>query len=253
LNALVNFELVYQDYAIKKKVFIDSSINSELNKSDTLVFKEIFFSYFRFKEISSWFINPTNKFHENFKELNETDFITQSKHLYFYKFKNRFYNRLINTIESIDLIYKIDDQLSHLMRFCEVYIKWGTDLKILDKFNLSLIDLKTDIDKNLTLVYFIKPFVKFDLIYYIKSKSFKGRHISIPELIFEIVSDFSFSVDNVKDFIKSEIRLNDKLTYERTSEIFIIKEKNNIKKIKDATYLYPIINNNYISHLIIRK
>ncbi|MCI2229911.1 hypothetical protein MC378_12105 [Polaribacter sp. MSW13] len=253
LNALVNFQLVYQDYSIKSEVFINSVINSDISTSDTFVFKEIFFSYFRFKEISSWFINPSIEFHENYEVLNEIDFITQSKHLYFYKIENRFYNRLINNIESIKYIYKINDELSHLMRFCEVYIKWGTYLKIIDKFNLSLIDFKTDIDKNLTLVYFIKPFKKFDLVNYIANKPFKNRQISIPELIFKIVNDFSFSVESVKKFIINEIHSNDKLTFERTSEIFIIKGKNSIGNIKDATYLYPIINNNYISHLILRK
>lgn len=253
LNALVNFQLINQDYSIKKNVFKNSVLNSDLSTSDKSVFKDIFFSYYRFKEISSWFINPSNKFHEKYETLKEIDFILKSKHLYFYKIENRFYNRVLNSIVSIDYIYKIEDELSHLMRFCDVYIKWGTTLKIIDKFNLSLVDFKTDIDKNLTLVYFIKPFEKFDLTSYINDKSFKSRQISIPQLIFEIVNDFSFSVEQIKEFIIEEINSNDKLTFERTSEIFIIKGKNSAGNIKGATYLYPVINNSYISHLIIRK
>ena len=49
------------------------------------------------------------------------------------------------------------------------------------------------------------------------------------------------------------IREKDELTYERTSEIFLIKGKNTQKAIDMATYLFPKMNDSYISTLILRQ
>lgn len=252
LNALVKFGLLNSNYEINKITFENSILNSEMSENDIENFRQIFFTYFRFKEISSWFISMESDFHRDFDNLKEIDFINDSSPLYYYSDRNRFTDTFLLDLKNNNYKYTIDENMSHLMRFWDVYLKWGTTLKILDKFNLSTIGLKIEGDKDLSIVYFIRKFESFNLIDFIKQK-FNSRYIAIPELILEIVKEYRFCVNDIKEFIIAEILNNDKLTFERTSQIFIIKGKESVKKIKEATYLYPQINDSYISNIILRK
>lgn len=252
LNALVNFKLLDNNYESESRVFKQKCFNSELSESEKKVFKKIFFDYFRFKEISTWFISPTGELHSEYETLSEKDYINQSKLLYYFSDTNRFTDSFLTNLERVCSKYIIDDKMSHLMRFWDVYLKWGITLGVLDKFNLHRLDIFVDGNKELSVAYFILPFNEFNLLDFCQEK-FKSRHIRIPELIFEIVKEFRFAVNDIKDYIISEIKRNDQITYERTSEIFLIKGKTSEKNTKEATYLYPIINDTYVSHLIIRK
>lgn len=250
LNSLVKFGLLDRGYKAKRSFFEDSLINNELTINDCEIFKKIFINYFRFKELSSWFISIEDDFHSRFDDLSENDLIINSRPLYFYSDKNRFTDTFLTDIDNITTRYIIEDDI--LMRFWDVYLKWGTSLGFLDKFNMSVIKRRININKEITVAYFIKPFQIFNLKEYINEK-FNSRHILIPDLIFEIVKSHRYSINEIKTFITNEICKDDQLTYERTSEIFLIKGKNSRKKIESATYLYPKINNSYISHLILRK
>lgn len=250
LNALVKFGLLDSAYNTKGIFFEKSRINGDLSNDDLNILRSIFFNYFRFKELSSWFINPENNFHNGFETLTESDYIDNSNLLYFYCDRSRFNDTFLTDIENCTIKYVIDSDI--LMRFWDVYLKWGITLNVLDKFNVSKLLGKYGINKEISLAYFIKPFNSFDLINFIE-KNFDSKHILIPELLFEIVKQYRYSVSEIKSFIVSEIQNNQKLTYERTSEIFLIKGKTSKKNIESATYLFPKINNSYVSHLIIRK
>jgi len=252
LNALVKFGLLNSSYEITKEVFLESKLNSEISENDIEYLKQIFFHYFRFKEISSWFINMDLEFHKEFDKLTEIDFVNDSSPLFYYSDNNRFTDTFLLGLKHNEDKYLIEDNMSHLMRFWDVYLKWGTTLNILDKFNLSSVGLRVEGEKDLSIVYFIKKFEPFNLIEFIRFH-FNSRYISIPELILEIVKQYRFSVNDIKKFIITEILNNEQLTFERTSQIFIIKGKESQKKIKEATYLYPQINDNYISNIILRK
>lgn len=254
INALKNIKLLDQDGGILKDIFSRSEINSPLTKDELSVFSDIFFSYFRFKELSSWFISPSKEFHKDFEKLTKANFIDDSKPILYFADKNRFTDTFLYDDQPLKDKYIISNKMSHLMRFWDVYLKWGLILGIIDKFNLSTLNIKTKDNKELSMAYFTKPFVTFDLMDYIRDRaSLNTRNIFIPQLIFEIAKENRYSVNEIKAFIISQIQENDKLTYERTSEIFIIKGKQSKKKIREATYLYPTINDNYVSHLIIRK
>ncbi len=252
INALKNFQLLRNDYSISEKGFERKEISSSLTDQDLDLFKDVFFSYFRFKEISTWFIKPIKEIHRNFERFESIDYIFGSSPLYYFSLDSRFTNSFLTSVENPKILYQIDDSMTHLMRFWDVYLKWGTTLNVIDKFSLKPIGYKTGIDKDLSIAYFIKPFEKFNLVEFIQS-NFTGRHIRIPDLIFEIVRNYRFSIDEIKNFLVSEIKRNDKLTYERTSEIFLIKGKTTTKNQKDATYLYPMMQGNYLSHIILRK
>ncbi|HEX8563830.1 MAG TPA: hypothetical protein VF676_12710 [Flavobacterium sp.] len=252
LNALVKFGLLYPSYEVKNVVFENSRINTPLSNSDCQTLREIFFSYFRFKEISSWFISTNAEFHKNFNLLSEDDFIEQSRPLYYYCDNNRFTDTFLIDLNHNEFKYVIENEMSHLMRFWDVYLKWGTTLNVLDKFNLSTIGLNAGREKELSIVYFIKQFRNFDLIDFIV-RNFRSRHISIPELIFKIVLEYRYSVEEIKAYLIKTISESDRLTYERTSQIFIIKGKQSSRRIDEATYLYPRINDSFISNIILRK
>jgi len=232
-----------------KSVFVNSKINSPLSFSDKQELIEVFFSYFRFKELSSWFIDTSKEFHKSFDSINKSDFVKKSKPIYFYSQNSRFNNVFLLNIENPKTKYTIENDA--LMRFWDVYIKWGTTLNILDKFNISNIVNSSD-KKEISMSYFINEFREFDLIEFIKN-TFGKKNIWIPELVFEIAKNYRYSVNSIKEHIVKNINSNDKITFERTSEIFLIKGKNAKRKIKAATYLYPLIDGYYISNLIIRK
>ncbi|MFV0247559.1 MAG: hypothetical protein ACK5H1_01170 [Tenacibaculum sp.] len=249
LNALVKFGLLNYDYSIKKKCFRNSKINSVLSEEDKSELEYIFINYFRFKELSSWFISPSSEFHSQFEFLSKNDFITKSKPLYFYSDESRFYNSFLRDIEAPNTKYIIKSDI--LMRFWDVYLKWGATLGLIDKFNVSRI-FNPIKDKEVSMTYFINKFKPIDFMSFI-SGNFNSRNIWIPELIYRLAKKYRFSVTDIKEFIVHNIDSNDKITFERTSEIFLIKGKTSKKNIREATYLYPLIDDYYISNLIIRK
>lgn len=250
LNALVKFELLDSEYISKGDYFKESQINDELKDVDFNVLRNVFFKYFRFRELSAWFVSPEMDSAFNLKHLSEEDFISKSSPLYFYSERNRFTDTFLTDLNNVEYKYIIESDT--VMRFWGVYLKWGTSLKILDRFNLSKTGQKTPLKREVSVAYFIKPFYEFDLIDFIEG-NFSSKHILIPELIYQIVRNYRFSVSDIKSFIILQIRNNNRLTYERTSEIFLIKGKTTIKNIEAATYLFPKINNSYVSHIIIRK
>lgn len=249
LNALVKFGLLNYDYSIKKECFEESKINSDLNENDKNTLKHIFIYYFRFRELSSWFIDPSIQFHENFDKLHESDFVEKSIPFYYYSDECKFYNTFLRDFKKPIAKFIIQNDI--LMRFWDVYVKWGTTLGVLDRFNLpkSFSPVK---NKEVLVTYFIKEFVPFDMSAFI-SENFNLRNIFIPELIFKIAEKYRYSVNDIKNFIIQYINLNDNVTFERTSEIFLIQGKTSKENIKKYTYLYPLMDNYYISNLIIRK
>lgn len=250
LNALVKFELLDSEYNSKNDSFKGSRINDELTDADFDVLRDVFFKYFRFRELSAWFVSPEMDSTYNLKYLSKEDFISKSNPLYFYSERNRFTDTFLMDLNNTEYKYIIGSDT--VMRFWDVFLKWGISLKILDKFNLSKTGQITPMKKEVSIAYFIKPFIDFNLIEFIES-NFSSRHILIPELINQIVRNYRFSVSDIKSFIVLQIQNNNRLTYERTSEIFLIKGKTAIKNMEAATYLFPKINNSYVSHIIIRK
>lgn len=251
LNGLVKFQLLEPGYIRNREYFKNSKINEELSAEDIAILETVFFTYFRFKELSSWFISPTKEAHRMFNIYSASDYVNNSNPLYYCSEKNRFTDTFFQDVINVEKKFVITNDT--LMRFWDVYLKWGTTLNILDRFNISQTGEKTIFgNKEVSIVYFIKPFYEFDLIEFIKC-NFNSRQVWIPELIHKIVKRFRFSVNEIKIYLAKEARHNSQLTFERTSEIFLIDGKIDKKKIDSATYLFPKINNSYISHIILRR
>lgn len=252
LTGLKKFDVLTETLQPKKKLFVGSNLNEKLTKNDIEDLAEIFFDYYRFKEISSWFINPMKSSPEQIQSFTKENFIQESNPLFYFSLKTRFIDSFITDIYEPKFLYQINDEMTHQMRFFRVFLKWGTELNVLDKISLSALNVKSENGRNISMAYFIKPFEQFNLMSFLKKK-FENRHIFIPELIFKIAFNTRFSVLAIKDYLVNQLLDNDGLTYERTSEIFIIKGAEDKKQIENATYFYPMINGYYISHLIVRK
>ena len=95
----------------------------------------------------------------------------------------------------------------------------------------------------------------FKKLYYVydTDEEDNTKYIWMPEVIFRIARTYRYAIPDIKEFVISMIREKDELTYERTSEIFLIKGKNTQKAIDMATYLFPKMNDSYISTLILRQ
>lgn len=245
INALKNFGLVGTDNKIIKDVFENETLGSPINDIDLSVFRDIYFSYFRFKEIHSWFTEPNA---ENrlaaLEKVSEYDLENNSKVLFPFSKKGRFTNAfMLEMVEKTDIFYIKKDN-DALMRFWDVYVKWGQSLNLLEKFNFKEFDLQfaTDI-KSLSCVYFKKSSSKkFNLHTFLK-KEYRSKYIQIPKLIFKIATKYRFSIEEIKNIILVQSLDNSEhISLQRTSEKFIRN---------DGEIFFPKYKGSYISHLLL--
>ena len=135
LNALKNFGLIDPNCKIVKDEFI-TEIGASLAEQDKVLFRKIYFSYFRFKERISWFINPVPENKIDFVEsMTEAGFVKKSLPLFVFSNKSRFTDSYIYNLDDNTTVYYIDSDKKNedLMRFWDVFVKWGLELGILKK------------------------------------------------------------------------------------------------------------------------
>jgi hypothetical protein len=250
LNALINFELITKEYNIESNYFIEDSYTSEITLNDIRLFTNIYHNYFRFKEMHSWLLNPIQENHASFLNQVTADNLSKnSKPIFPFQIDNRFNDAFIFSLSDNTDIFRIlndnDSNNGGLMRFWDVYMKWGQELKFLDKFSLRNLDYELSSNyKSFSCVYYInseKP--NFNLLDFIRSE-FPGKRIHIPDLILKIVLKYRYKVEDIKSLIIKEALLDSNIfSLQRTSEIFI--------RYKEEQLL-PKFNDSYISHLIIQ-
>ena len=251
LNALKNFGLINSDYRIIKQEFLDSTIGSELTSSDLLFFRRIYFDYFRFKEMFSWFIEFNSREFDSISKLSEQEIIEKTKPLYVFSHKSRFTDSFITELRNNTTVHFIDNENKEdLMRFWDVFIKWGTTLGVLEKFNLRNIGYKTIDDEGIACVYLIRDnVVSINILQYIRTNNLKS-YIYLPDLVLKIATEFRMRIEKVQQLIIEEYKRNKEyLSMERTSEVFI--KKGDIGK--NDTIFFPKYNDAFISHLIVRE
>lgn len=251
VNALKNFGLIDADYKIiNQSIFEDSKIGDEITINDKLVFKQIFFSYYRFKEIMSWFVDPiSNNRTEIIDNITEQSLRQQSQTAFTFARQSRFIDSFIFELKDNTPIYFIAQESGEsnggILRFWDVFVKWGQELDLIEKFNLKNMDYQLSEDyKSLSCIYFKKDITdSFDLIDYI-NKNYKSKYISIPKLIFRIIKDYRYSIESVKKLVISTSKKHsDKFSLQRTSEIFIRDIEINF---------IPIVDNSYVSHILLQ-
>ena len=245
VNALKNFGLITTEGKVIHENVFSTNFGDELSLKDKLVFKNIFFSYFRFREILSWLINPYEMDRLKLMEDINEEFVSENSEVIFPfisdgRFTNSFFFELKNNTD----IFVIKEKDSDLMRFWDVFVKWGMTLGVMDKFQLKWVGINTIPDfKSLTCLYITKNISNdFSVIDFIKN-NYKSNYIYIPELILKIILKYRFSLDEIKNKIVNQCLENkDLISMQRTSEIFV-EEKEKI--------LLPMYRNSYISHLLL--
>lgn len=262
LNALKNFSLVGPDYQITKRVFNNRVIGSPLTQDDLNVFREIYFDYFRFKEIFSWFIDPSPLSRlDLIKRINIGRIRNDSKPLFAFSENGKFMDSFIYDLEDSATIYSIrrnslDSEGNKvlggedLMRFWDVFIKWGLTLKVIEKFSLKSLGIEVSSAKNLSCCYIINENpVDIDLVKYVDER-FSNRYIYLPQLVFDIATEYRLSLEKAQTIIIDQYRAHrEYFSFERTSEIFV--KRGEIKA--DDKILFPKYNDAYISHMVVRR
>lgn len=244
INALKNFGLISKDGEVINPNIFNSTLGSELTVEDKNIFKSIFFQYFRFREIISWMINPyaENRL-EIMSSINEFDVKEKTKVTFPFINEGRFTNSFFFELKDNADVFYINDKNSDLMRFWDVFVKWGTTLDLLDRFQPKWADINILPKVNsLSCVYFKKDIQNnFSLIEFIRH-NYKSDYIYIPQLVLDIIMLYRFPIDGIKKLIVDQCLENrDKISMQRTSEIFI-EEKEKV--------LLPMHRNTYVSHLL---
>lgn len=245
INALKNFGLITYEGEIINPYIFNSELGENLTTQDYDVFKSIFFTYFRFREIISWLINPYEKNRIKIMSSITEDYAKNNAQLVFaFISEGRFVNNFIfELINDADTFY-IQEKYGDMMRFWDVFVKWGTSLDLIDKFQLKWLDVNIlPKAKSFSCLYFKKDIShNFSLMEFIKSY-FKSDYIYIPDLILNIVIQYRFSLNDIKELIiKESLRYPNFFSMQRTSEIFLSENEKP---------LLPIYKNSFISHLLI--
>jgi hypothetical protein len=263
VNALINFGLLHRDYRIARDVFTDAKIGAALSESDLEVFRDIYFSYFRFRELLSWFIdlNPENRLNL-LRGLDRSVLQKKAKPLFAFSESGRFVNSFFRELRDNAEIYYIrqstdSDGLPRtignedLMRFWDVFVAWGLGLNVIEKFSLEDLGITSSSGKNIFCCFLISSSEpkRFNLKDYI-SEHYAGGQIFLPELVFEIASKYRLSIKKTHELIVTGYKENrERFSLERTSEVFVRRRKTTEKD----RVLYPKYNDSYISHLTLRK
>lgn len=228
INALRNFGLLDKNNKPLQGTLFESEINEPLSQQDKTVFTNIFFTYFRFQE-----------FHKIFGDIHNP---LSSRIVYAYMEKSRFFNCFV--CADINTLFFIENKHQDMMRFWDVYTKWGTTLNVLNKCSLPALDISSNNEelKNAYLLYYSFPIPRdFSVLDFISQELASG-YIYIPELERELLYRYKFSIPDIKNKIIEEVSLrSDEYRLQRTSEIFVDSR---------TKPLLPIVENTFMSHII---
>lgn len=253
-NALKNFGVISNE---TNEILVDfefsSTFNQPLSEKDKPFFKKIFLTYFRFCEITNWFINPNDKYIKKEKpEIDESYIINKSSPLFSItsenKFNDYFFLKLENNTDLFIINSEHDKSAEAMKRFWDVFVKWGRQLNYIQKFNLDFFNCRTIEGKSISCTYFINNKVQNESLANFITTNFTKKYIYLPELVLMLAIKKRWSVEFAKKFILDEYDKNRfSFSLDRTSEIFI-KQK---KISEDDLIFHPFYKNSYVSNIIL--
>ncbi|MFZ4454936.1 MAG: hypothetical protein ACOYOT_01815 [Bacteroidales bacterium] len=259
INALKNFDLIDNNCSvIKSENSFTSQIGEELTANDIEIFKHIYITYFRFKELLILYLCPEifAKNEININEISIHRIIKESKPIFSFCSAGRYVDSFFLTLTNAPRIYRIPefneamDKNGGVTRFWDVFVSWGIQLGYLEKFNMNSLFYKLSNEKSFVCSYILSgDSINVRLSDYIKINFKNKLYIDISELVYKICVDFRVSVECAQKFIIEEYKSNqDLISLARTSEVFI--KRGDI--LKTDKILYPIYMGSYVSHLILR-
>ena len=226
VNALKNFDLIDKSTNIAKAGNLFSTDTKELTEKDKDALKSIYNSYFRFCD-----------FHKMLVSENDCPAF-----LYAFKEGQRFFNRFARVDKNE--IYCIEDTHQDTMRFWEVYTKWGETLELLNKCLASSFDSKIDnlLYRNIYVCNLTRPMPEeFSVCSYIQKKM-SGNAYYIPDIEWNIITEFGFSIGSIKRRILHECVSN--------TSCFRLQRASFLTVDPDELKLFPIVGNTYMSHIL---
>ncbi|MBR3699147.1 MAG: hypothetical protein IKM85_06440 [Bacteroidales bacterium] len=228
VNALKNFGLIDTSNNPLKENLFESGLNEPLTTRDKNVFVNIYSSYFRFQE-----------FHNLFGGFSNTP---NSLLVYAYMDNCRFYNHFVCAEKNT--VFYIENQHQDMMRFWDVYTKWGTTLQVLNKCSLASLEISSPNEelKNAYLLNLSVPVPEnFSILDYV-TNVLNSKYIYIPALERELVIEYKFSIESIKEKLVFETnKRSNEFRLQRTSEMLV---DGNTKS------LLPYVENVLMSHLI---
>lgn len=236
VNALKNFGLISIDENRPINVNLFSNKEDRLTEQDVKIFKDIYISYFRFREFHQLFINS--------KQQPSLDILyNESKAIYSFSSFGRFVNSFMIDCINYEHIIEIDNKDSEIMRFWDVYIKWGETLGLIEKFPLKAWGIHfIPSVKSLNIVYYKKTMPRNYSIFDFIDNEFQAEYIYIPDIIKLLIINERFALEDIKSKLIDEcIKMPHRYRAQSTSAIFIQKKEE---------FLFPLMGNTYITHLL---
>lgn len=221
-NALKKLGLISETFAPLRGSLFLSTIGTPLTLEDKDVFRSIFYSYERFKS-----------FHRLFES---SGYVIVSKNN-----QSRFYNTFITGIENANAYY-IPDDSSEIMRFWDVFLKWGAILEEYDRCLFKSIGLDTNLKGlGISLVYKTHKIPDDFSILDFAAQVIGSSYISIIDLMWLIIKTYFFSIKDIKERILEECFTSNTYSLQSTSAIFIEEEEKR---------MLPRVGSTYMSHLL---
>lgn len=236
VNALKNFGLISMDKNIPINVNLFSNKEDSLTDQDVKIFKDIYISYFRFREFHQLFINS--------EQQPSLDILyNESNPIYSFSSFGRFVNSFMIDCDNYEHIIEIDKKDSEIMRFWDVYIKWGETLGLIEKFPLKAWGIHfIPSVKSLNIVYYRKTMPRNYSIFDFIDNKFQAEYIYIPDIIKLLITNERFALEDIKSKLIDEcIKMPHRYRAQSTSAIFIQKKEE---------FLFPLMGNTYITHLL---
>ena len=226
VNALKNFRLLSLDgnHVQNKGLFSETKADSPLTAKEKGIFRDIYTRYFRFLT-----------FHQFFGD--------GSIVIICYMQGGRFTNRFILGIEPRLNVVGISDEHADMMRFWDVFLKWGITLGMLKKYPLKPFGIKTiPAVKGLNIVYFYKEMPKtFSVFNHIQSEM-QGTYFYIPDIVYSIIVAHRYAVEAILRRLVEECTVRPDLYRAQSTSAIFVNEKED--------FLFPKIGNAYITHLL---
>lgn len=205
----------------------NTKVNEDLSELDKDSLRKIFNSYFRF---------------EDFSRLLEGEDNGKAVFLYAYMENERFFNRFVRPDRSV--VYCIDDNRKDMMRFWDVYTKWGMTLECVNKISMQACNLDSfNLElKNGYVLNKAKPMPEdFDIMELIDGQS-DSDCIYIPDLEWSIISQFGYHIDKIKKRLLEVCAANSsRIRLQRITEIFIDHGERGLYPFQDGTYMSHIL------------
>ena len=236
VNALKNFGLISIDENKPINVNLFGNKEDELTEQDVRIFKDIYISYFRFREFHQLFIDS--------EQQPSLDILyNESNPIYSFSSYGRFVNSFMIDCDNYERIIEIDKKDSEIMRFWDVYIKWGETLGLIEKFPLKAWGIHfIPSVKSLNIVYYKKLMPRNYSIFDFIDNEYQTEYIYIPDIIKLLITKERFALKDIKSKLIDEcIKMSHRYRAQSTSAIFVQKKED---------FLFPLMGNTYITHLL---